>query len=485
MSTNAPVIRNAVMLDRVIGEIQEGLIANLDWLDVAFGRAQRLTKMMEDRKIITPNVFCGGWNGHGDYDYMEVSPDSKIGNFSFFDIEDPQTITPGPWAREIKVPFGLVFWFDLTRIYNEENNRNIEQLKAQALRVLNGRAGWYLNGGRITINRIYDRAENIYRGYNISEIDNQFLMHPFGGFRLEGVLEFEEVCFTDVRPTPTAKTLRIGDNDLGEDFINGKISRIVGNSAVVGGVLMNNITDSIWSQSANYFDAGSIMPGTWEWGGEAEWTYDRTDANHICTPEIWIKPGQVFYLHTPGIPAGHITIMAKGDNSRRVQYLFPDNLVDFSNSNFNVMVVIIDKEYEDKIGQICLNISNPALNGKYFDYWLDRLILSTSQIQGRNPAGVIGRPFRDGLKSCGNVFDEISGSEAIQRVNIRAYQAGDEENPSVLTDGTITNYPLEIPVVWEIFSIPSTFRVALGGSLYRTPSSESNNTETIVEYYDN
>lgn len=194
MPTNAPVIRNAVMLDRVIGEIQEGLIENLEWLDVAFGRAQRLTKMLEGRKIITPNVFCGGWNGHGEFDYIEVSPDSHIGNFSFFDIVDPQTIDAGPWAREIKSPFGLVFWFDLTRIYNEKNNRNIEALKAQALRVLNGRAGWHLQGGRVTVNRIYERAENIYRGYNISEIDNQFLMHPFGGFRLEGILEFEELC---------------------------------------------------------------------------------------------------------------------------------------------------------------------------------------------------------------------------------------------------------------------------------------------------
>ena len=195
MSTNAPVIRNAVMLDRVIGEIQNGLVENILWLDVAFGRSQRLTKMMNGRRIITPNVYCGGWNGHGPNDYIEVSPDSKIGNFSFFEIEDPQAIDAGPWARQIRAPYALIVWFDLTRVYDEPDNRNTEYLKAQILRVLNGRADWHLQQGRIVINNIYERFENIYRGYSLSEIDNQFLMHPYGGFRFDGILEFDELCF--------------------------------------------------------------------------------------------------------------------------------------------------------------------------------------------------------------------------------------------------------------------------------------------------
>ena len=194
---NAPVIPNAVMLDHVIGEIQQGLVDNIAWLDAAFGRSQRLTKNVNGKKIITPNVYCGGWNGHGENDYIETSPDSKIGNFAFFEIEDPQTINAGPWAREIKAPFGLIVWFDLTRVYNTASNRNTEKLKAQILHVLNGRAGWHLTGGRIIINRIYERAENIYRGYTLSEIDNQFLMHPYAGFRFDGILEYDELCITE------------------------------------------------------------------------------------------------------------------------------------------------------------------------------------------------------------------------------------------------------------------------------------------------
>lgn len=195
MANDVPIIADAIMLDKVIGEIQDGLMENVAWLDVAFGRAQRLTKMMEGKRIVTPNVYCGGWKGHGPNDYIEVSPDAKIGNFSFFEIDDPQTIDAGPWARNVKVPFGLVVWFDLTRVYNTATNRNTEKLKADVLHVLSGRAGWHLSGGKITISKIYERAENIYRGYTLSEVDNQFLMHPFGGFRFDGIIEFSEVCF--------------------------------------------------------------------------------------------------------------------------------------------------------------------------------------------------------------------------------------------------------------------------------------------------
>lgn len=191
---NYPVIPGAVMLDRVLAGIQRGLAEGLPWLDVAFGRAQRLTKMQEGRRIVTPGVYCGGWRGHGENDYIEVSPDAGIGNFSFFEVDDPQTVEPGPWARTIRAPFSLIIWFDLRRVYGERTNRNTEYLKTQIYRLLNGNEGWHLDQGRLELNRCYERVENIYRGYTLSEIDNQFLMHPFTGFRFEGVLEFDEPC---------------------------------------------------------------------------------------------------------------------------------------------------------------------------------------------------------------------------------------------------------------------------------------------------
>lgn len=183
------------MLDRVLGEIQQGLVDGVSWLDVAFGRAQRLTKVAPNgRRYTVPCVYAGGWAGHGTEDYIEVSPDSEIGNFSFFAIDDPQTIMPGAGLKQIRSPFGLVVWFDCRRVFGSATNRNTEKLKADVLKVLTGRSGFALTRGHIEVTRIFEQAINIYRGFSLDEVDNQFLMHPFGGFRIEGTLDFLELC---------------------------------------------------------------------------------------------------------------------------------------------------------------------------------------------------------------------------------------------------------------------------------------------------
>jgi len=183
------------MLDRIFGEMQTGLVNGVSWLDVAFGRAQRLVKVTPaGRRITTPNVYAGGWNGHGPMDYVEVSPDSGIGNFSFFVVDDPEVVLPGVGLKEFRAPFGLIVWFDCRRVFGKDDVRNTEKLKADVLKVLTGRSGFALRSGHIEVARIFEQAVNIYRGFSLDEVDNQFLMHPFGGFRIEGTLSFLEVC---------------------------------------------------------------------------------------------------------------------------------------------------------------------------------------------------------------------------------------------------------------------------------------------------
>ena len=78
-------------------------------------------------------------------------------------------------------------------------NRNREQVKADILGVLNGMA---LKHGGFTINRVYELAENIYRGFSLDEVDNQFLMQPYGGIRFEGEIWVTKTC-TNTTTTTT------------------------------------------------------------------------------------------------------------------------------------------------------------------------------------------------------------------------------------------------------------------------------------------
>lgn len=60
--------------------------------------------------------------------------------------------------------------------------------------------------------------------------------------------------------------------------------------------------------------------------------------------------------------------------------------------------------------------------------------------------------FPTGMKSAGNVYDELTSNKAVTRVGTRAYQSGDESDSSVTTDGTNTNYALSTPVETSIAS---------------------------------
>ena len=68
----------------------------------------------------------------------------------------------------------------------------------------------------------------------------------------------------------------------------------------------------------------------------------------------------------------------------------------------------------------------------------------------------VAKYFPNGMRSAGNVADEIRFNsstqkwEAVQRVGVRAYASGDENNNAVITDKVNTNYALPTPIVTEI-----------------------------------
>lgn len=480
MSINAPIIQNAVMLDKVIGEIQEGLVTNLSWLDVAFGRAQRLTKKVRGKTVITPNVFCGGWNGHGENDYIEVSPDSKIGNFAYFEVEDPESITAGPWAREISVPFSLVVWFDLRRVYGEASNRNTEYLKAQVLHVLNGRTGWHLTEGRVSVAQIYERVENIYRGYTLSEIDNQFLMHPFAGFRISGVLEFAELCLEDFKPTPIIPDVPTGALQFGVTRFalldkegSGKIFRIRGNSAVLAGGTLANLNVVDWTiLGYNQIDPTDIV---WEQTQGNPYT-PRTKAVKVVPEYQYIVfLGSILQEVEP--TNFHLVCRIRG-TSDTVDVPVEDGVPVMPAEGTSQMFFQWQMRGGGYANDLIVALYDAETGGAAY-YRKDIQINITELVGSRN--GVSELVFPDGMRAAGNgVRDEIYEGIAVRRVGARHYKEGDELDANLLTNGTVTNYSLPVP---EIFSIETdlAFTAYKGGTVFQNPDE---NPETLPALLD-
>ena len=152
-----PIKTNPKLFDLVVSYIQQGLADNLQWLDYAFGIAERLVKEINGKKYYTPNIYIGK------NEYELLLPDSGLGNFCFFVLDEPERTS---WYAgentEIETPFSLIMWVDM-RTIDDSDERNTEMVKQQILHVLNGHL--WLKEGHISINRIWNKAESVFKGF--------------------------------------------------------------------------------------------------------------------------------------------------------------------------------------------------------------------------------------------------------------------------------------------------------------------------------
>lgn len=187
MATNIPT--TPYLFDKVIHELQQALKNGLPWLDHSFGRAERLVKTIDGRRIYTPNIY------KGNDQYELLLPDDKLGCFSFFVLHEPQELLNRMQMEvRIKSPFSLIVWVDLRRVekvMHLPDQRNTEMVKEQVLSVVNTA---FPKKGSVTVERIYERAENVFEGFTLDEVQNQFLMSPFAGFRFYGELIVTNDC---------------------------------------------------------------------------------------------------------------------------------------------------------------------------------------------------------------------------------------------------------------------------------------------------
>ena len=175
------------LFDRPIQDMQRSIAKKLLFIDHVFGRCERLVKESDGRKVYTPNVYAGR------DEYILLTPDNTdLGNYCFFVREDPEQMVEGFGNHgRMRCPFSLVVWVDL-RTIEDEDERNVYDVE---LKVLDAVASpGVLRSGGLTVNRVYHRAENVFDGFTLDEVDNQFLMSPFFGLRVQMELWVDEDC---------------------------------------------------------------------------------------------------------------------------------------------------------------------------------------------------------------------------------------------------------------------------------------------------
>lgn len=194
---------NPVLLDKVLQDLQKALMERLPWLDKAFGRAYKLVEHLQDGgKFVYPAAY------NGNAEYVSLLPNDNYGNFSWFDIYDPQRITAAVQSLpQYTFSGAVVFWYDQTKVYADTSVMYTEDVKDEIVRLLTT-PGLITTNGRLTVNEIYERFENLYKGYSIEKIynshvysgediqsiDKQFFMYPYAGIRVEFTLTTRELC---------------------------------------------------------------------------------------------------------------------------------------------------------------------------------------------------------------------------------------------------------------------------------------------------
>ena len=198
-----PIKKNPILLDKIIQDIQTKLKEKLTWLDYAFGRAYKLVQHQDNGgKFIYPAAYIGN------SDYISLLPDDNYGNFCWFDIYDSQkVINVVQSTPQFTISGAIIFWFNLDSIFSDNDAMYTEEIKDEIIRVLST-PGIVKQTGKLAINEIYERFENIYSGYSIEKIynsyqysgqdiqslDKMFFMHPYSGLRFEFTITTRELC---------------------------------------------------------------------------------------------------------------------------------------------------------------------------------------------------------------------------------------------------------------------------------------------------
>lgn len=177
-----PIKSSPRLFDKAIGEIQTQIGRRISWLDHVFGLCEVITEVKHGKRVKTANIYTG--NGQ----YAQVAPCSELGNFCFFMLKDPQSIS-APSSRVVSSPFYAIFWYNIEKVSSSVDERNTEAIKEEILQCLSR-----IRTPHIIWSKVYERPENIFSDFSYDFTSNQFLMYPYAGIRIEGEIFTDFTC---------------------------------------------------------------------------------------------------------------------------------------------------------------------------------------------------------------------------------------------------------------------------------------------------
>lgn len=198
-------IESPRLLDIAILEMNAALLANLTWLNNAFGKAETKTEIINGNQISYPGLFIGK------NEYRKLLPDDKLGNYCFIQVNDSQDLNiQQRISAQIETDISIIFWFDYRKYYpSNPEGVTIENVKHS---ILNFLIKYTSKTYTFDVTSIDEGADSVFSGYTPNELMNQFNMRPYGCLRFNGEIRTKRHCdFTNIPVTtlPTGSLVEV------------------------------------------------------------------------------------------------------------------------------------------------------------------------------------------------------------------------------------------------------------------------------------
>lgn len=181
----APFNVSAISLDKVIQSLQFEL-GQLPWLDYSFGRAYEFKEVDAKGKLLRlPKCYTR------DGEYINVLPNDFGRAQCFIALKGAED-----WKEFFKytgstkeATLSIIVWGSLKRIDNTKKYFYTEILKKDVEKIVK------LNEFVLEIVSVIDeRAEDVFKGYDLRDENSQYLMWPYNGFRMDITVNYYEEC---------------------------------------------------------------------------------------------------------------------------------------------------------------------------------------------------------------------------------------------------------------------------------------------------
>jgi hypothetical protein len=167
-----------VLVDAFMVEFNTKIVNLLPWLNNPLGKVQAVTQMVEGKRVKTPRMFVAG----REYN-IEVYPNDKITNFSWFIFGKEDYSGATKRRATIKVPTTFNMFLDLRKVYPlVTQSRDIENVKAAVVAALNTIA---LGSAMLRVNTVSEQYEDVYAGFALPLEQDKFFMQPYAGLSFE------------------------------------------------------------------------------------------------------------------------------------------------------------------------------------------------------------------------------------------------------------------------------------------------------------